>query len=277
MSESFTKANNIKICYKVQGEGFPVILIHGYGSKKETWIAQTEPLSKKFKVITMDNRGAGKSDRPNYPYTMDMYVEDIRGLMENLNINKAHLIGWSLGGMITQNFVLKYPDRVNKLVLINTFPGFPNEQGLIMYKKGLITTYEGLLKDPVKAFFDSAHGYTRKFKKTMEENINKKFFGLWSAKDMIEVKSINPFTPQDIENSANAIAGHNVINRLKEVKNKTLVLGADKDKISPQIVLEKIHENLPNSILKVIKDAGHDSPLEKAPEVNQILIDFLKD
>ena len=119
MSE-YIEVNGIKICYEVQGVGDPVVLVHGFGAKKETWLGQFGPLSEKFKVIRFDNRGAGKSDRPNEPFTMDMFVEDIKGLMDALAIDKAHIIGWSLGGMIVQHFLLKYPERVDKAVLLLT-------------------------------------------------------------------------------------------------------------------------------------------------------------
>ena len=72
MVEAFADVNGIKICYKSQGEGFPSFLLHGFGSKKEGFMAQIPELSKYFKVISIDMRGAGKSSRPNYHYTMDI-------------------------------------------------------------------------------------------------------------------------------------------------------------------------------------------------------------
>ncbi|MFX1257469.1 MAG: alpha/beta fold hydrolase [Promethearchaeota archaeon] len=278
MPELFADGNGIKICYEIYGDGYPVILIHGFGTIKENWMCQIGALSEKFKVIIFDNRGAGKSDRPNIPYTMDMYVEDTKALMDVLKIDKAHIVGWSLGGMIVQNFILKYPELVNKVVLINTFSGFPNEQGLIMYKNGLIERYYAILKDPVKAFFDhSSHKFTRKFRNKMLEDPRKKFYGLFSAEDLINKNSTNLATPQDIKNGANAIAKHNVIDRLHMIKNETLILTADKDRISPKVANEEIHKRIKNSILKVINNARHDSPFEKAPEVNQAIVEFLLD
>jgi len=203
-------------------------------------------------------------------------IYDITGLLDYLNLDKAHIIGVSLGGMIVQNFIIKYPELVNKVVLINTFPGFPNQQGIEMYKKNLINVYNDKLKDPEKSFFDHAYGYTRKFRKILRADLKKKHYGLWSAEDVIKNSTIDIFTPQDILNSANAIAGHEVRDRLHEVKNKTLILCADKDRISPVLVNRQIHELLPNSEFKIIKDAGHDSKLEKALEVNEAILEFLK-
>ena len=107
MKEAYALVNNINVCYEIHGDGDPVLLIHGFGGKKESWIAQTNPLSKYFKVIRFDNRGAGKSDRPDGPYTMEIFADDINGLLDFLEIKKTHIIGWSLGGMIVQKFHFK--------------------------------------------------------------------------------------------------------------------------------------------------------------------------
>lgn len=277
MTELIAEVNDIKICYEKHGEGFPVFLIHGYGSIKENWMSQIPILSKEYMVINPDNRGSGNSDRPNIPYTMDMYADDIKALMDYLEIDKTHIIGWSLGGMIVQNFIIKYPECVNKMVLINTFPGFPNEQGLNMYKQGQIDGLETSKADPVKAFFDGGIGWSRKFKKEMMADPKKKFHGLFSADDLIRIKNRNPNTPEDIENAANAIAGHDVADKLPNVQHKTLLIASEKDRIAPVFSMEKIHEKMPNSELIVIKVAGHDSPHEASLEVNKAILDFLKD
>ena len=140
MTEQFADVNGIKICYDIHGDGDPVILIHGFSDRKEHWRAQVGTLSKHFKVIRMDNRGAGKSDRPDGDYTMEDYASDIAGLMDSLGIEKSHIIGHSLGGMIAQNFAILYPNRVDKLILINTIPGLkpPGEsidEAIKMYSK----------------------------------------------------------------------------------------------------------------------------------------------
>jgi pimeloyl-ACP methyl ester carboxylesterase len=279
MTDLFADVNGIKICYEIIGneEAYPIIMVHGYGSKKTEWIAQVDALSEKYKLIIFDNRGAGKSDRPNTPYTMELYAEDIKGLMEFLKIQEAHILGASMGGMMVQHFVLTFPEMVDKVILINTFPGFPNEQGIELLKKGYIETYHKRLEDPTKAFFDGANSfYTLKFRKMMKEDPKRKFHGIFSAEDLIQRDVEDAATPQDILNGANAIAKHNTIDRLHEIQNKTLVLCAQKDRLSPVLVNEKLHELIPNSVLKIINGVGHGSPLEKAPEVNQALLEFLE-
>ncbi|MCJ7649658.1 MAG: alpha/beta hydrolase, partial [Candidatus Lokiarchaeota archaeon] len=263
---------------EMDGEGEPVFLIHGFGVSKEVWIAQFQPLAKHFKVIRFDNRGAGKSERPNEPYVMKMFADDIRGLMDYLNIEKANVIGWSLGGMIAQHFAIKYQNRLNKLILINTMAQWPSDKsGLEMYKNSQIEGYHNKLKDPVSTFYERAKmGFTRDFLKEMKADPKKKFFGLWSAEDLIEQANTNPSTPQDITNQVNALGHMDVLEQLKSIKNEVLVICADKDRQMPKAVNVKIYENLPNAKLVVIEGAGHDSPKERAPEINQLIIDFLR-
>jgi len=167
MEPKFALVNGINICYEIYGDGEPVLLVHGFGSKKESWIAQTQPLAEYFKVIRFDNRGAGKSDRPETPYTMEVFADDINGLLDFLKIEKTHIIGWSLGGMIVQNMVLKYPHRVNKMVLINTNYGTPDESGAELYKNMRLDSLKLMKEDPNKAFWQSIRtGYHIKFRQT---------------------------------------------------------------------------------------------------------------
>ncbi len=277
MTEQYADVNGIRICYELAGEGEPLLLVHGFGSKKESWIAQFPVLSKHFKVIRFDNRGAGKSDRPKGVYTMEVFADDIKGLMDYLGIEKANIAGWSLGGMIVQNMVLKYPERIKKMILINTNYGFPDENGPLVYKNMRLEEEKQKKIDHVKAFWDGARsGYYIKFRKEMEANPSKKWYGLWSAEDLIEESIVDPPTAEDIEVQASALKSHETFDRLKSIKSPTLILTASHDRLIPKSTMEEIHEQIPNSKFIIIDKAGHSSPLEKAPEVNQAIIDFLK-
>jgi pimeloyl-ACP methyl ester carboxylesterase len=110
----------------------------------------------------------------------------------------------------------------------------------------------------------------------MKENPEKKFHGLFSAKDLIEQSIINPSRPQDIKNQAHALGTFDALEDLHKIQKETLIICAEKDRQTPKIMNEKIHEEIPNSKLIVVEGAGHDSPKERAPEVNQYIVDFLK-
>ncbi|MBA7675745.1 AB hydrolase superfamily protein YdjP [subsurface metagenome] len=272
---SFAHVNGINICYEIHGKGYPVILIPGFSCKKEIFRAQVGALSEEFKTILFDNRGTGKSDRPDVPHTMEMLAEDVRGLLDFLAFKKANIIGWAFGGMIAQHFVLKYPERVNKLVLwAANYKGTGIEDLTQQTIKGL----ELRKKLPEKYFWRSSRlVFFHKFRKEMEANPSKKFHGLWSVEDLIKDNTIDPPTPKDIENQAHAIAGHNTLERLHEITNETLLFGASHERICPVSILKEMNKRIPNSKLKIIQKAGHYCLLSKAPEANQILIEFLKE
>jgi len=275
--EKFVDINGVRICYQIHGDGYPVVLIHGFGSKKESFMAQIPALSQEFKIISFDNRGSGKSERPDMPYTMEMFVDDINGLMDYLEISRAHLIGLSLGGMICLNFVLKYPNRVNKLVLINTLAQLPDDFDPEIYINSKIEALELAKKDPELSFWQSTKfGFYHKFRIKMKANPKERFYGLWSVEDVLKYYKTDPPTAQDIRNIASSFKTHNAYEKLPEIKHKTLLLTASHDRLVPKEKMLEIHKKMPNSTYQIIEKAGHESPKEKAPEVNKIILKFLE-
>ena len=276
MTEFYANINGIKICYEIHGNGYPIILIHGFGSRKEGYKCQIPTLSKEFKVITFDNRGAGKSKRVKDSYTMETLADDIRSLLDFLEIKKSHILGTSMGGIIAQQFVLQYPDYVNKLVLVNTVSGAPDNVGLELLKKNRLEQLELIKNNPAKAYWDNAHiWFYHKYRKELKANPKKKFFGIWSADDEIKESTILMPTPLDIELQIEALKGFNTLERLYKINHPTLLLAASNDKICTKNAIEEMHKRIPKSFFKVIEKAGHESPKTRALEVNRIIIDFL--
>jgi len=275
---SFANINGIKISYRIFGNGFPVIFIHGYGAKKEIWKPQVVEISKRFQVITFDLRGTGESDRPNIPYTMKMMAEDVNGLAEFLKIKKAHIIGRSFGGMIAQNFALLFPQKVEKLVLIATNYGRANTEWVEIPKNGRLEEVETLKHAPLKAFKQKSKWvFHIKFRKEMEANPTKKFYDIFSMEDLIRESTVNPSRPQDIINQAEAMKTHYTLEKLNEIKNKTLLIAASHDRQTPASIMVEMNNKIPNSELKIINEAGHFMTLSRASEVNKIILEFLKD
>ncbi len=270
----FAEINGIKIYYEIHGDGYPLFMLHGYGATSKVWIGQVDALSKYFKVIIYDQRSSGKSDHPNEDYTLDTLVEDLKGLMDFLNVEKTHLMGQSMGGWVSQNFTLKYPDRVNKLVLVGT-----NHKGAGLYilKNTLIDLYELAKTSKEEAFWKYAKlMHHRSFLKEMKTDPNKKFYGLWSAEDLMEELNDNNMTPEDYERFEKAGSMHNLLDRLPEINHPTIIIGGSNDKMSPKLVMDEMHAKLPNSTIKIFENSGHHAFIERAPEVNELIIDFLK-
>ena len=117
-------ANGIEINYEIYGSGPPLTMIMGMGCSARQWQWMGPVFAESFKVITFDNRGAGRSGKPEMDYSTEMFADDTCALMDVLGIPRTHLFGVSVGGMIAQRFALKYPERVERLVLGCTMPSF---------------------------------------------------------------------------------------------------------------------------------------------------------
>jgi len=104
-----TKVGDINIYYEVHGKGEPLLLIMGYGSNSGHWFAILDKLAKERRVIVFDNRGTGRSDKPNVPYTAEMMVGDVSGLLDVIGVDTTDIFGVSMGGLIAQGFALSYP------------------------------------------------------------------------------------------------------------------------------------------------------------------------
>jgi len=118
------QVNDIAIYYKIKGNGYPFVLIRGLSSSLDSWPTHSiEEFSKIFKTILFDNRGAGRTSIPKGKYSSQLMASDTIGLMDALNIKKAHVLGYSMGGCIAQEIAINYPKRVSKLVLASSWSG----------------------------------------------------------------------------------------------------------------------------------------------------------
>jgi len=116
----YVPTRDIITYYEETGSGEPLVLIRGLGSDLQAWALQVPVLAKHFRVITYDNRGAGRTSSPDKPYTIAGMADDLATLLDELKVEKANVLGYSMGGMVAQEFALKYPNRLDRLVLLGT-------------------------------------------------------------------------------------------------------------------------------------------------------------
>jgi pimeloyl-ACP methyl ester carboxylesterase len=136
-TEGFAEVNGTRLWYQTAGRGPAVVLIHGGLVDSRQWDDQITPLARSFHVVRYDLRGYGKSDAPSAPFSP---IEDLRALLDFLSIDRATLVGLSLGGMVAADFALEYPKRVERLVLVGSgLRGDPqpaDEKSLNAYQVG---------------------------------------------------------------------------------------------------------------------------------------------
>ncbi len=119
----------IELSVQTSGRGPAVVLLHGFPLDRTMWDPQVTPLAERFTVVAPDLRGHGKSPAPPGPYTMEQHVADVAALLDRLRVERAALVGLSMGGYIAMNFVARYPDRVWALALADTRPQADTPEG----------------------------------------------------------------------------------------------------------------------------------------------------
>jgi 3-oxoadipate enol-lactonase len=113
----------VRLAYDVRGQGPPLVLVEGLGVGRWGWEPVADRLARRFRVITVDNRGIGASDTPPGPYSTRVMADDVLAVLDDAGVATASVVGTSLGGMVAQELALAHPGRVDRLVLVATIPG----------------------------------------------------------------------------------------------------------------------------------------------------------
>jgi 3-oxoadipate enol-lactonase len=251
--------NELKMNYQVTGDGQPLVFIHGLGSSGRDWEYQVEYFSMKYKVITMDLRGHGNSEKPIGPYSMTQFANDIAGLLKSLQVGSAHVVGLSLGGGVSFQLVLDHPDMVKTLTIVNSFPELvirSFKDRLNAWQRFAIVRLLGMRK--MGQLLSK-----RLFPKEEHASIRDRFVQQWSEND-----------PNAYMASMRAMIGWSVVNRLDSIKCPTLIISADNDYTSVESK-EEYTRKIPGANLVVIPDSRHATPVEQPDKFNMVLMKFL--
>jgi len=262
------KVGDINVYYEVHGEGEALVLISGYTGSSAMWTLSTPIFSKEYRVVIFDNRGTGRSDKPDIPYTMDMMADDVVGLLDTIGIDAAHICGVSMGGFITQNIVLRHPERVISLVLACTNCGGTHQVA------------------PDAKVVGQAFDLERAQKLTPEENLRVMLPFMCSQQfidnnpgiiEQFVVKSTEYPTPlHGSIRQGLAMPTHDTYDRLPEINAPTLVVSGDADKIIPVGNSKLLADRIPDAELVILENMGHGFFIEAADEFHKTVLDFLK-
>ncbi|HMI81751.1 MAG TPA: alpha/beta hydrolase [Solirubrobacterales bacterium] len=233
--------------YERSGEGEPLLLIQGMSGTHVSWGEPfLAPLRERFEVIVFDNRGIGLSAPIDGPFTIVEMAADTAGLLERLDIESAHVVGISMGGMIAQELALAHPERLRSLTLGCTYCGGPGSQ--LMPEESVRKLMAGLSSgDREKAI---RAGY--------EVNLSPGFradegrFGAFH-----EMATTVPAARRTIELQAQAIFGHDTSGRIGEISTPTLIVHGTADAVLPHPNAELIASLVPRARLETLEDVGH--------------------
>jgi pimeloyl-ACP methyl ester carboxylesterase len=248
-----------KINYVEAGSGPTVILLHGLGSSSQAWQLNIAPLAEKFHVLVPDQIGFGKSAKPLVNYRIRTYVDFLDQFCKQLKIARATLVGASMGGWIAAAFTAAYPDRVDKLVLVDA-AGYAPPKTLdpkTFYSLNP-TTREGMKALVAKVF------YSKLFQ--TDDAIDVAIATRLAAGDGYTINSI----------TESVIRGEDFLDdTVKTIKRPTLIIWGREDGLTPLTDGERFNKDIAGSKLVVFDQCGHAPNFEKAAEFNVALMKFL--
>lgn len=241
-----------------------MLLIMGWGGDHTAWAFQIPALAARYRVIAFDNRGAGQSDAPDVPYTIRGMAADALALLDAVGIRRAHVCGASMGGMIAQELALAAPERVLSLQLHCTLARADAYGGLLV---------ETLLRARER---EDAAGWARALlpwlvcRRTVAEH--PEFVTVWVQR---AVDNPYPTGLVGLRRQAEAVAGHDALDRLGHIAVPTLVTTGAEDILVPPAFSREIHARIAGAEMAVIPDAGHLHFIEQAGSFNATCLTFL--
>ncbi len=257
------KINNTILCYDDEGTGDnPVIFIHGFPFDKSSWKPQLDYLSQFTRVITIDTRGYGNSVAGDDDFSMQLFADDVIGLMDILRIDKAFICGLSMGGYIVLNAISRYQERFYGIILCDT-------QCLADSSEGKEKRYKAI------KFIDDGG---------LIEWINTFIKNIFSDKSHTEKKDI----VEGLRSVTLSVSKESVIRTLKALAERdetcfylpkitvpALIICGENDIVVPPALSESLHKQIKNSEFHVLPDAGHMSNLEQPEKFNELLKKFI--
>jgi len=264
----YADLGGLRLYYEIQGSGNPLIMIMGLGADSSWWPPRLlSLLSREFRLIVFDNRGAGRSDKPDEPYTVKDMAGDVVGLMDYLGVERAHILGVSMGGMIAQELAISHPERVSKLVLVSTGPGGscgapprPEAMEHLLMDRAA-TPLEVIVARTIEALFPRE--WLEKHREEVEE--------------LARRISRHPIPAYSYARQLEAAMSFDACDRLGLIKAPTLVVSGGKDLILPPENARVLAERIPKARLVIFEDSGHGLIVQRLDDFARLVADFLKE
>jgi pimeloyl-ACP methyl ester carboxylesterase len=259
----FLNVNAIKIHYQISGDGPWLTIIGGLGDTVHNWAVLALPLARHFKVLLLDNRGAGQSDRPSGPYRVETFASDVLAAWQELGIAKSHVLGFSMGGKVAMHLAVHHPHTVDKLILVATAAAgekapYPTETDI---------------KTMLGSFANTAEHFARQFDVLFSERHKKKF----SAQNFVTFKMNEKFpqTPADFAAQLAAVRDFDMTGEVHHITQPTLIISGTEDRMASYKNSEWLKDNIPNAKLALYPEVGHIPQAEESKRFLNDVSEFL--
>ena len=260
----YAEVNGIKMYYEIHGEGFPLVLIQGFTRNLHNWDALVDKLKKEFKLILLDNRGSGRTQHPSPPYSIKMMAQDISELLSKLDIQKAYIVGHSMGGAIAQQLCIDYPQLVEKVIICSSFPKVPYTSLM------QIDTILDMAKAEIPEEFIYRTVLPWLYSSTCLQNEK--------IQEHIIQKMINDPNQQQVEGflgQAEALKSFDSAQDLSKIECPSLILTGEVDLYAPIGLSQEMKDKIKKAQLRVYPQQGH-MIIEEIPDaIASDIVDFL--
>jgi pimeloyl-ACP methyl ester carboxylesterase len=272
---AFAKSNDLRIEYSVEGSGDEtILLVMGLGARSADWGRDfPERLSERYRVVRFDNRGTGgsavgdspgSSDKPAEAWTLEDMAEDAVAVLDAVGVERAHVLGISMGGMISQLVALGHPERVNRLVLLSTNfggPGIvrPNAELIsLLYSPPRGTSPEEIVRLALQMI--TAPGFAEANQELIDE--------------LVEYARLQPTPKMVFATQLQAILSSDRSERVRDIRAPTLVIHGDMDPLIPYENGVRLAERIPGARLETLRGVGHVPSFEAPAELAKLVLDF---
>lgn len=259
----FARVQQVDLYYELEGQGEALVLIHGLGSDANTWQLFLPEVEPQYRILRPENRGSARSSKPEGESSTIVMAEDIAALMQTLGIDRAHVVGKSMGGMIAQHLAARYPEKVQSLVLASTVMRH-DPYGEELLQMGRLTAQKaGIFASFRLAFLLSySRGYCAKNQSRLAEVEE-------MMKKMDSEEVLRGYMMQSL-----ACEKHDSREAATRIQASTLVIVGEDDMITPPEASRDLAKALPKSELHVLP-GGHGFWREFPDKVNPVVRNFL--
>jgi 3-oxoadipate enol-lactonase len=249
--------------FEESGQGEPVVLICGFGAEVQAWRFNVPELSKHFRIICFDNRGAGRSSAPDEPYSLRQMTDDLAALLDHLGVPAVSLLGWSMGGMIAQLFAVAYPSRVRNLALLHTATA-PDA-----FTRGPFDAIEQMRKSDIP--YEHSVRFLARMVYSPPTVNNAELF-----ERIVQFTLNNPYrqTLTGFLRQLEAVRAHESAD-VSAIRARTTIFAGEADQLTPAYLSQQLAAAIPQARLRVLP-GGHAGFVEHAQEYNKAFIEALR-
>lgn len=259
------KINDISMYYEIHGEGEPLVLISGFGADHLSWLPTLDFFKQHYQVIIFDNRGAGRTDVPEGPYSVEQMADDVAALCVHLKITRVNFVGNSMGGYILQSLAYCHPKLVKAAVICNST--FVRGGCFQLYAAAHLEFLKA--KMPKEALIKAMSAWVFSYSFLSKPGVFERILQL-------NLDNPWPFTLAGYEAQYFGLASFDSSAWVGKITSPVLVVGADLDLIYSEILVKHLAEKIPHAKYIGFKNCGHLPHIEYPVEFAKTVIEFLK-